>query len=133
MMTDDSEQKVPEARVRRGYGSLMSIWIVPVIALGVAAYLIFQAIAGRGTEVSIIFDDAEGMVPGKTQLKYKDVNIGQLSRIDILDNDEGVSLIVDVDKSDFRGLRDCRPCSPALSSRLTPARARARRKPNSPV
>lgn len=99
MMTDDSEQKVPEARVRRGYGSLMSIWIVPVIALGVAVYLIFQAVAGRGTEISIIFDDAEGMVPGKTQLKYKDVNIGQLNRIDILDNDEGVSLVVDVQKS----------------------------------
>ncbi|MEX0582192.1 MAG: MlaD family protein, partial [Sneathiella sp.] len=98
-MMEDSESKVPDARIRRGYGSLMSIWIVPVIALGVAAYLIFQAIAGRGSEISIVFDNAEGMVPGKTQLKYKDVNIGQLSRIDILDDDKGVSLVVNVQKS----------------------------------
>ncbi|WP_161316469.1 intermembrane transport protein PqiB [Sneathiella litorea] len=97
-MTDDSGQKLPDAKVRRGYVSMMSIWIVPAIALAVAAYLIFQALAERGSEISIKFDNAEGMVPGKTQLKYKDVSIGTLSRIDILDDDEGVSMVIDVNR-----------------------------------
>mgnify|MGYP001793602475 CR=1 FL=1 len=105
-MTDDSGQKLPDAKVRRGYASLMSIWIVPAIALAVAAYLIFQALAERGSEISIIFDNAEGMVPGKTQLKYKDVNIGTLSRIDILDDDEGVSMVIDVNRSADKYLTD---------------------------
>ncbi|WP_288902199.1 MlaD family protein [uncultured Sneathiella sp.] len=105
-MTDDSGQKLPEAKVRRGYASLMSIWIVPAIALAVAGYLIFQALSDRGSEISIIFDNAEGMVPGKTQLKYKDVNIGTLSRIDILDNEEGVSMVIDVTREADKYLTD---------------------------
>ena len=105
-MTDDSEQKLPDAKVRRGYGSLMSIWIVPAIALAVAAYLIFQALSERGTEISITFDNAEGMVPGKTQLKYKDVNIGTLKRVDILDDDEGVSMVIDTTRVADKYLTD---------------------------
>lgn len=105
-MTDDSGQKLPDARVRRGYASLMSIWIVPAIALAVAAYLIFQALSERGTEISITFDNAEGMVPGKTQLKYKDVSIGTLKRIDILDDDEGVSMVIDTTRVADKYLTD---------------------------
>ncbi|MAL78331.1 MAG: hypothetical protein CMN55_04365 [Sneathiella sp.] len=95
-MTEDKQQAVPEAKVRRGYASLMSIWIVPAIALGVALYLIFQTLAERGSEITIVFEDAEGMVPGKTQLRYKDVEIGVLKRIEFLDESNEVALKVDV-------------------------------------
>ncbi|MFC4273231.1 intermembrane transport protein PqiB [Sneathiella chungangensis] len=106
MMTDDNAHKLPEAKIRRGYASLMSIWIVPVIALGVAVYLIVQTVAERGAEISVVFDDAEGMIPGKTQLKYKDVTIGTLNRIDILDDDKGVSLVIDVNRTADKYLTD---------------------------
>lgn len=97
-MTETDNQEPPKAKVRRGYASLMSIWLVPIIALGVAAFLIVKTFVEKGQEISITFENAEGMEPGKTLLKYKDVNIGQLSRIDILDDDKGVSLVVEVDK-----------------------------------
>ncbi|WP_373089214.1 intermembrane transport protein PqiB [Sneathiella sp.] len=105
-MTDDSERDPPEAKVRRGYSSLFSIWLVPVIALGVAAYLIVKTVAEQGTEISIIFEDAEGMIPGKTQLKYKNVNIGLLKRVDILDKDKGVSLVIEVDRKADKYMTD---------------------------
>ncbi|MCF8468048.1 MAG: MlaD family protein [Sneathiella sp.] len=105
-MTDNNDLEAPQAKVRRGYASLMSIWIVPLIALGVAVYLIVRTIAGQGEEVTILFENAEGMVPGKTQLKYKSVDIGVLTRVDILDKDKGVNLVVDVKREADKYLTD---------------------------
>jgi len=105
-MTETSKQEPAEPKVRRGYASLMSIWLVPVIALAVAAFLIIKTVSERGSEISIVFENAEGMEPGKTRLKYKDVNIGQLSRIDILDDDKGVSLVIDVNRVADKYLTD---------------------------
>ncbi len=98
-MTDDKQQGVPEARVRRGYVSLMSIWIVPAIALAVAIYLIFQALSERGAEITLVFEDAQGMVPGKTQLKYKNVEIGLLKDIEFLDDSNEVALKIMVKRA----------------------------------
>ncbi len=97
-MTDSNLTEPPKAKVRRGYGSVMSIWLIPVIALLVAVFLIAKTISEQGAEISIVFENAEGMEPGKTRLKYKDVDIGLLKRIDILDEDKGVSLVVEVDR-----------------------------------
>lgn len=105
-MTDESNLDVPQAKIRRGYGSLLSIWLVPVIALGVAAFLIVKTVAERGTEISVIFETAEGLTTGKTRLKYKDVNIGLLKRIDILDDDKGVSVVIDVNREADKYLSD---------------------------
>lgn len=105
-MTENNEIEPPKARVRRGYGSLFSIWLVPIIALCVAGYLIIKTISEQGTEISIIFANAEGMVPGKTQLKYKDVDIGLLKKIEILDKDEGVKLFIDVKQEADKYLTD---------------------------
>jgi paraquat-inducible protein B len=105
-MTDESELDIPKANVRRGYGSLLSIWLVPIIALAVAAFLIIKTVAEQGTEISVVFENAEGLTPGKTQLKFKDVNIGLLKRIDILDNEEGVSVVIDVNRAADKYLTD---------------------------
>jgi paraquat-inducible protein B len=84
----------------------MSIWLIPVIALAVAAFLIVKTVYEKGTEITVIFDNAEGMVTGKTQLKYKDVNIGLLKRIDILDEDKGVSFVIEVNREADKYLTD---------------------------
>jgi paraquat-inducible protein B len=57
------------------------VWIVPLIALLVGGTLLFQAINSRGPEITISFKTAEGLEAGKTKLKYKDVNIGQVEAV----------------------------------------------------
>lgn len=105
-MTEESNLDVPQAKIRRGYGSLLSIWLVPIIALGVAAFLIGKTVVEQGTEITVIFENAEGMTPGKTNLKFKDVNIGSLKRIDILDDERGVSVVIDVNREADKYLTD---------------------------
>ena len=59
----------PQARVRRRRVFRL-IWIVPVMALAVAAYLVFQRFQDYGPQVYITFTDGAGL----RALRSADVN-----------------------------------------------------------
>jgi paraquat-inducible protein B len=84
-MTDNSPpepSELPEALVvskRRRLPQL--IWMVPLIALLIGGWLLVHTLAGRGPTVVISFLTAEGIEPGKTRLRYKDVDIGEVKEV----------------------------------------------------
>ncbi|PLZ03301.1 mammalian cell entry protein [Burkholderia sp. WAC0059] len=57
------------------------VWIVPLLAALVGVALVVESIAKRGPVITISFSSAEGIEPGKTQVKYKDVNIGSVRSV----------------------------------------------------
>ncbi len=59
------------------------IWLIPVIAAAVAGYLVIHAMLERGSMVTISFKSAEGLEAGKTKIKYKDVDIGDVKSISL--------------------------------------------------
>src|SRR5512135_1843793 len=67
---------VPPKRTR-----ISVIWIIPILAAVVAIGIAVQRILSEGPTITIIFKAAEGIEAGKTFIKYKDVNIGQVTRV----------------------------------------------------
>lgn len=57
------------------------VWLVPLIAALVGIALVVKSIADRGPTITISFSTAEGLEPGKTNVKYKDVDIGSVKTI----------------------------------------------------
>jgi paraquat-inducible protein B len=57
------------------------VWIVPLIAVLIGGWLVANAIAQRGPTVVISFLTAEGIEPGKTRIRYKDVDIGEVKSV----------------------------------------------------
>ncbi|WP_295540216.1 MlaD family protein [uncultured Thiohalocapsa sp.] len=79
---EGATQALPRARVvRRKRPSL--VWLLPVIALAVGGWLVVKTLAERGPTITIDFANAAGLQAGKTKVKYKDVDIGTVSRIDV--------------------------------------------------
>ena len=78
-------EELPKARVRRRR-LFRLIWVVPVLALGVAVYLVLQHMRSIGPEISIRFGDASGLRPGQTPINYRGVQIGEVSRIELSDD-----------------------------------------------
>ncbi len=74
----------PEVVVEKGRG-LSPIWLIPIVALIVAGILAYQAIQERGPKVMILFESAEGLVAGKSKVKYRDVEIGTVDLIQLHD------------------------------------------------
>ena len=55
------------------------IWIVPIIALVVGAWLGLNAISEQGPIIQISFDNASGIAVEKTEIRYKDVKVGKVT------------------------------------------------------
>ncbi len=59
------------------------IWLIPLVTVVVAAWLTWDTLSKRGPEITISFESAEGLVAGQSQIKYKDVVMGQVQSIDL--------------------------------------------------
>jgi paraquat-inducible protein B len=78
-------EQIPKARIRRRR-LFRLIWVVPLIALGVAAYLVGQHMRSMGPEIKIRFADANGLRVGQTPVIYRGVQIGEVSGIELSDD-----------------------------------------------
>ena len=75
-------EELPKARVRRGR-LFRLVWVVPVVAAAIGAWLIFQHLRTFGPEIAITFSDGAGLRVGQTPLKYRGVAIGEVSRVEL--------------------------------------------------
>ncbi|MCO6416542.1 MlaD family protein [Siccirubricoccus sp. KC 17139] len=62
------------------------IWLIPIAAAAVAAYLGYSTFSTRGPLVTIRFSSADGLTAGQTQVRYKSVNIGTVDSIALTDD-----------------------------------------------
>ncbi|XPS84952.1 putative integral membrane protein, PqiB family [Desulfosarcina variabilis str. Montpellier] len=68
----------PEIQSRKRFSV---IWLIPMIAALIGIWLAVKAIRETGPTITIVFRSAEGLVAGKTEIKYKDVTVGKVETI----------------------------------------------------
>ncbi len=78
-------EELPKARIRRRR-LFRLVWVVPVIALGVAAWLVWQHMRSLGPEITVTFNDASGLRIGQTPVNYRGVQIGEVSGLALSDD-----------------------------------------------
>jgi paraquat-inducible protein B len=82
-------EDIPEGEVKKP-GRFSSIWIIPIVALIVAAGLAYRTLSERGPLITITFETAEGLEEGKTTLQYRSVPFGMVEEIDLSTDAGGV-------------------------------------------
>jgi paraquat-inducible protein B len=85
---------VPKKRQR-----ISIVWLVPIIAAVVAIGIAIQRIMSEGPTITIVFKAAQGVEAGKTFIKYKDVNIGQVTAVKLSQDHSKVEVTAKIDKS----------------------------------
>ena len=101
MSEGNSEMKhaepAPEAQIdtKRRFSI---IWVVPIIALLIGGGLIFKAQSAKGPTITITFENADGLTAEKTKIKFKDVEIGKVTKIDLQEDLSVVVLTVELNK-----------------------------------
>jgi paraquat-inducible protein B len=76
---------IPEAVVTQRSG-ISIVWLIPVIAALIGGWLAWKAFSEEGPTITISFKSAEGLEAGKTKIRYKDVEIGQVEHIELSTN-----------------------------------------------
>jgi paraquat-inducible protein B len=99
------ESQIPRAVPRKaGLRWLQPVWIIPIVATLIGGWLALSHAIERGPEVTIRFRSAEGIEAGKTRIKYKDVDIGQVKSIEVADDRKSVIVTAQMVKRASRGL-----------------------------
>ncbi len=89
---------LPTAKITRSK-SISLVWIVPLIALFAGGWLAFKVLSDKGPEIMISFSSAEGLEVGKTRVRYKDVDVGKVKKIQLDSNLEKVIVTVELSKT----------------------------------
>ncbi len=63
-----------------------SIWLVPLVAILVASWMLYQNWASQGPLITLIAPNAEGLEAGQTKLKARNVDVGQVVSIRLSDD-----------------------------------------------
>src|SRR5215469_317409 len=92
-MTDERTQSspVPESRaLSRSRTRISLVWVIPIVAALVGAWVAVTRIENEGPKISIVFPSAEGLEAGKTKIEYKGVDVGTLTNIRLSDDHQRV-------------------------------------------
>jgi len=57
------------------------VWLVPMVVALIGGWIALNAIRDRGPTITINFKTGEGIEAGKTRIKYKNVDIGQVKSV----------------------------------------------------
>ncbi|KAF1040351.1 MAG: Paraquat-inducible protein B [Herbaspirillum frisingense] len=100
-MTDTHEEKpalLQPKRVRQRNWLPSLVWLIPIIAAVVGLTLVAKILVDRGPMVTVSFRSAEGLEAGKTKVKYKDVDIGQVQSIKLSEDRSHVLVSIQLTK-----------------------------------
>ncbi|WP_462163110.1 intermembrane transport protein PqiB [Pseudoalteromonas xiamenensis] len=67
--------------IKQEKSKLSYIWLLPLVALLVALWMLYQHHLRQGQTIFITMNDAEGIVAGKTEIKVKNVKIGLIDSL----------------------------------------------------
>ena len=81
---------LPAATVRRRRWRVPFVWIVPLIAAVVAGGLVYNRLQEFGPTITITFRDASGVKPDQTEIRYRGVPVGQVTTIELAENQQQV-------------------------------------------
>jgi len=100
-MTENADlANVPEAmHVPKKRSRLPVVWIVPIVAALVAVGIVVQKYLNEGPTIRIVFPSAEGIEAEKTLIKYKDVEIGKVTHVNLTDNHTKILVTAKMEKS----------------------------------
>ena len=93
-----SGDELPRARVKRRR-ILRLVWIVPVIAIAIAAALVWHRLEDYGPEITVSFVDGGGMRVGQTPVRYHGVQVGEVTGLSLSKDEKNALVRIRLTKS----------------------------------
>jgi paraquat-inducible protein B len=89
-----ADAPLPRAPVRKRRWKLPFVWIVPLVAAMVAGSLVYQRMQERGPTITVKFRDASGVKPEQTEIRYRGVPVGQVTKAELTPDQQYVVVSV---------------------------------------
>jgi paraquat-inducible protein B len=89
--------EVPRAKVTRK-SRFNLVWIVPIVAGIIAAWLVYQNLRHIGPTIVIHFEDGKGIQPGQTAVRFRGARVGEVSAVELNPDLKSVAVKVRLEK-----------------------------------
>ena len=89
---------IPEVKVVKNERINISIWLVPIIALLISLWLAYQYFSQLGSEITIEFASSSGLKAKQSQVKFRDVPVGSVKKIELKEGGKSVIVTVGMNK-----------------------------------
>ena len=96
---------IPEAVVSTHSG-ISIVWLIPIVAAVIGAWVAYKTYSEIGPTITITFDTAEGLVAGKTKVKFKNVDVGLVQDVDLADDLKTVHVTAQMHKGSKKYLTE---------------------------
>lgn len=93
-----NDTSTPNATVKP-VKTVSTIWFIPLIAVFIGCWMLYYQWSNEGSEITIKFATAEGMEAGKTKIKSRNVDIGEVKTIELDKSGSGVIVTAKIKKT----------------------------------
>ncbi len=76
---------------------LSPVWLLPLIALLLAGGFLYQQVLSRGQLIQINFAQGNGILPGKTQIRFQGVAIGVVQELELAEDGRRIAVLAKID------------------------------------
>ena len=97
--------ELPQAAIG-GRRRFSLVWLIPIVAAIAGAWLVYTTFAERGPTITITLQAASGLEPGKTPIKYRDVQLGLVKSVMLSDDLQRVVVTARMEKAADKELRE---------------------------
>lgn len=77
----EQQAEQPAMATIKTYNKISKVWLIPFVAIAIASWIVIDSYVNRGPEITITFNDAEGLTIGKTRVKTRNVDIGYVKKV----------------------------------------------------
>lgn len=95
MSNEPTKQNAYSPDVRRNKG-ISPLWILPILTMILAGWLVVKAIHDAGDRIQIYFSDAQGLVAGRTTIRYQGLEVGMVRDIKLSSDLNSIYVEADV-------------------------------------
>lgn len=74
------------------------VWLIPLTALLIGFWLLFQVWYQKGPSIVVQFASAEGIEEGKTEVRYKAITVGKVKALTLSDDLKYINAQIDLNK-----------------------------------
>lgn len=96
--TTDKPQPAGSPAIKTRRFSVSLVWIVPIVAVLVGISLVVHSILQQGPSITITFKTGSGLTANKTDVKYRNVVIGQVTDVELSDDQKSVNATIKLSK-----------------------------------
>ncbi|UFP97475.1 PqiB family protein [Pseudomonas fitomaticsae] len=94
----DQPRTPGQAPVKTRRFSISLVWIVPIIAVLVGISLVVHNLMQEGPSITVTFKTGSGLTANKTEVKYRNVVIGQVTDVELSDDQKSVNATIKLAK-----------------------------------